>query len=218
MQVYKLDNKNYGAVLALAVKALKQGKTVVYPTDTAYALGALIKNQAAINKIYKIKHRTFKKPVHVLSPSVSAAKKYLVWNSTAEKLAKKFLPGPLSLVLLIKPTLKFDKKVIKKLSANSGYLGIRVAKNKFALDLAKKAGVLTATSANPAKSVGGQDPYSVQSILKQFKNHSNKPDIIIDAGALKHILPSTLVKITDKGVEILRKGPITEKQIYNVLR
>ncbi len=222
MIILKLTKTNYSKVLRFAVSSLKKGKTVVYPTDTSYGLAALISNKIAVGKLYKIKERGFNKPVHVFFPSVSLAKKYVYWNIVAEKLAKKFLPGPLSMAL----PLKSKNKILKKLTANTGYLGLRIAKNNFALDLAKKAGPITATSANPASEKGGFDSYSSKDLLKQFNKRKLKPDIIIDAGKLKKIKPSTFVKLSTKGqgnqqevdLEILRAGPITEKQIFAALK
>lgn len=172
--------------------------------------------------MYKIKERGFKKPVHIFVPSIAVAKKYVQWNSVAEKLAKKFIPGPLSMAL----PLKSKNKVLKKLTARTGYLGIRTAKNNFALDLAKKAGPITATSANFASEKGGFDPYSLKDVLSQFKDRKFKPDIIIDAGKLKRVKPSSFVKISKKGtgkqeeidIEVLRQGPISEKQIFAALK
>ena len=222
MIILKLTKTNYSKVLRFATNSLIKGKTVVYPTDTSYGLAALISNKTAIAKLYKIKERGFNKPVHIFVPSVSVAKKYVQWNSVAEKLAKKFLPGPLSMAL----PLKSKNKVLKKLTAGTGFLGIRIAKNNFALDLAKKAGPITATSANLASEKGGFDSYSSKDLLKQFSDRKYKPDIIIDAGKLKRVRPSTFVKLSTKGqgnqqevdLEVLRAGPISEKQIFAALK
>src|SRR5258708_874922 len=151
----------------------------------------------------------------VVVPSISAAKKYVLWNLTAEKLAKKFLHGALSIAL----PLKSQNKILKKLSANSGYLGIRMADNKFALALVKNIGAITATSANPSKHLSrGFDAYSAKDVIKQFANKKYKPDLIIDAGNLPKRKPSTFVKITENEVQFLREGPITKAQILRVLK
>ncbi|TSC66575.1 MAG: tRNA threonylcarbamoyladenosine biosynthesis protein [Candidatus Doudnabacteria bacterium Gr01-1014_77] len=222
MIILKLSKTNYSKVLRFAVNSLKKGKTVVYPTDTSYGLAALVSNKKAIDRMYKIKERGFNKPVHIFVSSVVIAKKYVQWNIVAEKLAKKFLPGPLSIAL----PLKSKNKTLKKLTGSTGYLGIRIAKNNFALDLAKQAGPITATSANFASEKGGFDPYSSKDVLLQFKDRKLKPDIIIDAGKLKKIKPSTFIKVSKKGagkqeeidIEILRQGPISEKQIFSALK
>jgi L-threonylcarbamoyladenylate synthase len=88
--------------------------------------------------------------------------------------------------------------------------------NRIALDLASSLGEpIPATSANPG---GGYDCYKVSDIVEQFKNKKYKPDIIINAGRLPKKKPSTLVKIIENGVEILRQGPVNKKQILNAVK
>lgn len=217
MEVIKLTENNISSVAKYAAKALKKGQVVVYPTDTSYGLGALISNKKAIERIYKIKQRNFNNPVHILVPSLREAKKLLIWNVTAEKLSKKFLPGPLSIALPLNAKSSKDA-MLKKLSANTGYLGFRLPKTSFALKLVKfSGGPLTATSANPSSKVGGVDAYSAESVIKQFKNRRHKPDLIIDAGLLRKIKPSTFIKVDEFGLDILRVGPISAEHIVKAL-
>jgi L-threonylcarbamoyladenylate synthase len=213
MQILKLTPQTEKEILKQAVLALKNGKSVVYPTDTSYGLAVDAQNTKAINRLYKIKQRDFNKPMHVVVHSIASAKKLVVWNRIAETLSKEFLPGPLSLFLVLK------EKKLSKVSAGSGYLGIRIPKNGFVLKLAKSFGrPFTATGANPAWVVSkGFDSYSAEDVIKQFKNKKYKPDLIIDAGKLKKVKPSTLVKIYDDKIEVLRKGPVSEKSMLSLL-
>jgi tRNA A37 threonylcarbamoyladenosine synthetase subunit TsaC/SUA5/YrdC len=110
--------------------------------------------------------------------------------------------------------LKAKNAGLKKLSAGTGFLGIRHPKNKIALDLAKTLGrPITTTSANPPSGQGGDDSYSVGDIVKQFTNKKYKPDVVINAGKLPKRKPSTVVKIAHNQAKILRIGPISEKRI-----
>ena len=221
-----MSKNNFAEILTEAARALKAGKAVVYPTDTCYGLGAIALSQKAVAKIYKIKERGFDKPVHVLVPSVSAAKKLVQWNGAAQKLAKKYWPGPLSMAMPLKMSAneknggktnlsaKISIAALEKICAGTGYLGLRVPKNKFALALAKKVGEpITATSANPsARLSGGFDAYCPEDAMRQFKNKKHKPDLIIDAGQLPEVKPSTFVRVSKNGkkykLEILRRGPV----------
>jgi L-threonylcarbamoyladenylate synthase len=209
MQILKLNPKNKAKILEIAVAALRQGKTVVYPTDTTYGLGALAFSASGMNKIYKIKLRAKSQPIHVLVPSIAYAKEIVYWNIAAERLAKKYLPGALSIALPIKSI----NHQLQKMTAGTGYLGFRLPKNGFAVQLAKKLNApITATSANPsAAKAGGYDPYSARDVIKQFQNLANQPDIIIDAGNLPKRKPSTFVKIHGDIIEILRHGPVVIK-------
>jgi L-threonylcarbamoyladenylate synthase len=104
---------------------------------------------------------------------------------------------------------------LKVLTAGTEFIGLRMPNNKIALDLSvnlKKP--ITATSANVA---GEPDCYSAAEIIEQYKNQKHKPDIVINAGKLPKRKPSTLVKIDADKIEILRHGPISERQILKAL-
>ncbi len=223
MITLEYKKKHHQKIIHAVTLALKHGKVVAYPTDTSYGLAVDPTNPVALRKFYKIKERTTKKPVHIVVASVAQAKKYVVWNKFAQKVASKFWPGQLSLVLPIN-TLAFESKhngFLKSFSAGTGTLGLRVPKNQIALDIVKSLKrPITATSANPSAHLsGGYDSYSAEDIIKQFSKQKHKPDIIIDAGRLAKRKPSTLIKINDDGTfEVLRKGPITEKQIRSTIQ
>ncbi len=193
-----------------AVEVLKRGGVVVYPTDTAYGLAVDATNSSAVDRLYKLKGRDFKKPTHVIIPHVSWLKKIVKLNKPALQLMNEFLPGPLTIVL----SLKAKGKSWQKLSAGSKTMGVRMPDNAIALELALKFGKpITTTSAN----VSGKDNcYSVTEVKKQFAKSQHKPDFYLDGGKLRKIKPSTVVSLI-KGVKILREGPIKEKQITNAL-
>ncbi|HYF04841.1 MAG TPA: L-threonylcarbamoyladenylate synthase [Patescibacteria group bacterium] len=211
MIVIDYNSKKHKEIIHAAVLALTHGKAVVFPTDTSYGLAVDATNAKAVKKLYAIKGRGFNKPVHVIVPSQKYCKQLVLWDAKAQKLAKAFWPGALTLVL----SLKSKNTSIKAVSAKTGYIGLRYPDNTIALDLAKKLGrPITATSANIS---GGMDSYSIADIYKNFKYSKQKPDIVLNAGKLRKKMPSTLLKITDTGYEILRKGPVTEKQITKIL-
>lgn len=169
-----------------AVKILKNHGVIIYPTDTAYALGGFFNSPKAIKKILQIKKRGDNKFTLVAS-SLNQVEKFFKLNKTQKDLAKKFWPGPLSLV------------VSKKFA-------VRVPKNKIAKDLAKLAGLpLIATSANIS---GRQTLYDIQKVIKEFQKTKNQPDLIIDSGRLKKIETSTIVSVVKKEIKILRAGAV----------
>lgn len=202
-----------------AVKALRQGKAVVFPTDTSYGLAVDSTNATAVKNLYHVKGRTFKKPVHIVVTSPAMAKKYVVWGKQADALAKAFWPGALTLVLPVPRTplgiksSQAPRGVLGMLTVGTGFLGVRMPDNAVALSLVKKLkSPITATSANVSNM---PDCYSIEEVMQQYKGKRNKPDILIDMGVLKRNKPSTVVKIDGGKVEILREGPITKKQILN---
>jgi len=171
-------------------------------------------NVKAIKKLYQVKERLSRQPVHVIVPSIVCAKKIVEWNKIADRLAKKFWPGPLTIIL----ELRVKGKGLRLLSAGTGTLGLRMPKNRISLDLARQLGSpITTTSANPPKSKGGYDSYSAGDIIKQFINKKYQPDIIINAGKLQKLKPSTMVEVNGDDIQILRSGPATKNQIIKTL-
>ncbi len=219
MEVLKYSTKNHNKIIAQCVKALKQGKTVVYPTDTSYGIACDMANVKARARFYKIKERTPKQPVHIIVPTPEWGRKIVKWNNKASALAKKFWPGAISLVLPLKQKGKSLPQYLKIISAGTGTVGLRLPNNKIALSLAHVLGrPIPATSANPSAHLSqGYDSYSSKDVIEQFSKQKYKPDIIIDAGSLPKRKPSTMLKIEADSWEILRHGPITEKQIKKVL-
>lgn len=214
-----------------ALKILKNGGTVVYPTDTAYGLAVDATNEKAVRKLYKLKGRNFKNPVHVIPPSRAGLNKLVKLTPAAEVLIDSLMPGAVTLVL----PLKARGKSWQLLSAKTGTLGIRRPKNKIALDLAWGLGrPITTTSANVSDK---PNCFSISEVKKQFLRSSLQPDFYLDGGKLKKTKLSTVVLLVDptptpspkkeRGVligrkplgyaKILREGPVTEKQIYNIL-
>ena len=228
MKIIKLNKSNRLVIVKQAVDVLKQGGTVVYPTETAYGLGADFLNPEAIKKIYRIKGRNFKKPLSVIVADLKMAQKSVKFNKIALNLAKKYWPGALTLILNSKFSIPSKFK-------NSDYktLALRVSADKLAGAIAKKLkNPLTATSANLS---GKGELYSAKAVIKEFsakvsqrrpaygmgasrpawlgpasgrKNKKFQPDLIIDAGKLAKVKPSTIVKISKNKIEILRQGNI----------
>ena len=196
----------------LAIKFLRQGKAVVYPTDTAYGLGVDATSASAVKRLFQIKRRRPTKPVHIVVADLKMARKYALFLKVAEKLFKKFLPGPITLILKS----KMKGSAGKLLSAESGTIGIRMPKNRIALELVKKLGrPITATSANLSDA---PTAYSILQLKRQFGKVHRQPDAILDSGKLKKIKPSTMVQLLGDKIKIVRPGPISEKQIEKFLK
>jgi L-threonylcarbamoyladenylate synthase len=207
MVILKYNQKYHKQIMRSCADALCDGKVLAYPTDTSYGLAVDATSAKAIKKLYKIKGRLSNKPVHIIVPSLVYAKGIAVWNKIAQKLARKFWPGPLTLVL----ELRSRKQELKTLSAGTGYIGLRMPDNKIALDLAKYLKQpITTTSANIS---GSYDSYSAANIIKQFQKGKYKPDIVINAGVLPKRKPSTVIKTIENKIEVLRPGPIAENKL-----
>lgn len=181
------------------VKALKQGKTVVIPTDTAYGLAACALDTKAVRKVFAIKKRPLNNPISVIVRDLNMAKKIAYFDNRAKRIFKKFLPGPITLVVP-------KKKIVPDiLTSGQPKVGIRISFDKVTRAIMKKINFpITATSANISRR---KVPYSKEEVLYQYKGKRKKPDLIVDAGKLPKIKPSTVVDLTSKKPKILRKGP-----------
>lgn len=185
----------------LSIK-IKQGCSIIYPTETCYGLGCDATNQGSVDKIFLIKERSKNKSVLILVSDILMAKKYLIWNDKIEKLANKFWPGPLTIVGISKSKNGLANGVM----SDNGTIAVRVTANNFCKKLIKKLGIpLVSTSANISE-MGNQ--YNIENIIKMFLNKKNKPDIIIDAGVLLEIPPSTIVSVVGDEMKVLRQGEI----------
>jgi len=185
-----------------AVYILKNGGVVVYPTETLYGLGALATDKKAVKKIFKIKKRDSNKLLPVIVGSLNQAKRYFVFNKTDLRLARRFWPGPLSLIL------KTKSKRIEHI-LDSKYIAVRFSANNLAAAIAKSAGApITSTSANIS---GDSDCFTISAVKKQFALASVKPDIYINGGRLKKTRASTIVNAKGSKITILREGKISRK-------
>lgn len=208
MRTIKLSKKfNYSSVATI----LKKGGVIIYPTETAYGLGGDATSRAAVKKIYQIKGRNFSKPLPLITASLTMAKRYAKFPPKAEELAKRYWPGPLTLVL---PIVKLRAAGLGQ-NANQPSLALlprqttialRVSSNKFARRLSDKLNrPIIATSAN----LSGQKPtYSAQAALRQLKVKQDLIDLVIDAGRLPYQVPTTIIGIINDKIKILRQGSL----------
>ncbi len=200
VEVMKPDVK----VLKEAVKIMKRGGLIIYPTETCYGIGADATNPKSIEKIYEIKGRDTLKPIPILVSDLHMIKKYGVVTKVVEKLVKNFMPGPLSIVV---------KKRVPLSDSNHNGISFRVSNNPVASLLVKLfKGPVTTTSAN----ISDQPPiYEIKKIIDVF---GGKVDLILDCGDLLKNKPSTCIELTDEGnVKIIREGPIPGELILEEL-
>jgi len=192
-------------VITGAVKIIKQGGVVMYPTDTAYGLAADIEGGAGIENIFKIKGRIKQKTLPLIAGSRAMADKYVNWTPMGKKMAQKFWPGPLTLVLESQ-IIDLESKISRKHIIKQSKIAIRVPDNKIAQMISRKLGrPITSTSANISNY---PECYSVAEFLNQAIGNKWLPDLILDAGKLPKRKPSTIVDATKDQIIVIRKGEI----------
>lgn len=211
MEVIKIsrDGKLDKQDLSKVIKVLNKGGVIVVPTDTSYGLATRIDKQKGLEKVFFLKGRDKKKSVSMAVRSRAQALKYCVISCKPATLWKEFLPGPLTMVVLSK------KNKMPYLQREDGTIAIRQVPTPLISQLLKALPVpVTITSANKAKK---KDMYSLKEFNAQYKK-APFPDIFIDAGTLPKRIPSTVVSVKKKEpVHVIRKGPISEKQIMRAL-
>ncbi|MDD5148002.1 MAG: L-threonylcarbamoyladenylate synthase [Candidatus ainarchaeum sp.] len=200
-EIIKLE-KNRKTALQKAVDALEKGGVVVFPTETSYGIGADALDEKAVEKVHEAKKQPHDKPISVIVSDLKQAEKIAELNEEAGALAKKFFPGPLT---IIAP----EKKVPKNLTRNG--IAFRISENKFARELCKKFGrPVTATSANIHNEPAIYNP---EELIEKF---NGRVDLIIDAGILPQREASTIYSTI--GHKIIREGKITKKEIEKALK
>ena len=189
-----------------AAHLMVQGGVVVYPTETVYGIGCVPSDPDAAQRICEIKGRA-DKPLPLICADIEAARKVVEMSPEAEKLASKFWPGPLTLVLPSK--VKYSMWVQR----GAKTLGVRVSPYPVAQRLAKAAGgVIVSTSAN----VSGEEP--ARSAEEAKKIFGNRVDIILDGGPSPGGESSTVVDLSGEEIWLLRKGPVSGEEIMAALR
>ena len=193
-----------GSSIMEAVRIMKEGGVIAYPTETFYGLGADIGNAQALEKIYTIKGRDFDKPISIIIGSREDLTTFAGdITPAAETLMDRFWPGGITLLF------NASQDVPGKLTAKTGKIGIRLSSNPVATLLAQRlSGAITATSANRS---GQEECVSIEEVLDSI---GKSLDAVIDGGRTPGGAGSTIVDTTVDPPVIVREGIIPSSAIY----
>lgn len=201
-----LDRK----IIAAAADCLRRGKLVIIPTDTVYGLAADFHNREAVNRLRRAKGRPAAKPIPILAANRAQIKNiHARLGKAGAKLAGRYWPGPLTLVLPVThPATSHARR-----TAKIAWEGFRIPAHPVALAVIKAAGgLLRVTSAN----LSGQAPaLTAEAAGRKLRG---KIALTLDGGPSPGGVPSTVVKIVDDQAIILRKGAIAAKDIFAALK
>jgi len=180
---------------------------VAFPTETVYGLGANALDCAAIEKIYAAKGRPAASPLIVHVDSIAMARGLVrEWPETAELLARKFWPGPLTLVL------PKQSKVPDRVTAGLDTVGIRMPANSLALALIKEAGVpVAAPSANRFSELSPTTAAHVRESM------GDRVAMILDGGPTTVGIESTVLSLAGREAVLLRPGMVSRAQIEELI-
>ncbi len=181
-------------------KEILNGKLVIMPTDTTYGLVCDATNEEAVKNVFKAKERDFSKPLIILVSDLNMLEEYTQNISDLEKqIVSKYWPGPLSILFLK------NAKISDLVTAGSPYVAIRMPNDANLRNLIKKIKrPIVATSANIS---GSEIITDVKTIEKELLA---KIDYVVDGGIITSS-PSTLIKVENDKIQILRSGILTSQ-------
>ncbi len=191
--------------VAQCASVVKDGGIVVFPTDTIYGIGCDPYNDTAVARIFAIKGRDEKKALPVLAHSTESAERIVVLGNAGKILARKYWPGPLTIVAPVR-----DRRISRTLTAGSNSLAVRVPANKCALSLLSHCNYIVGTSANRS---GEKSPKSMQEVLASSLDGY---DALLDGGPAERGIESTIVDINGNP-KILREGAIPAHEVLEAL-
>ena len=186
--------------IAEAARLILAGEPVAVPTETVYGLAADATREAAVARIYEAKGRPSFNPLIVHVPSLAEAERIGIFSDTARRLAAEHWPGPLTLVVPLRP----DAEIAASVTAGLPTIALRCPAHPAMRDLLTATGrPLAAPSANAS---GGISPTWAEHVLKTL---GGRIALIVDGGATRRGLESTIVKVEGEAVTLLRPGPLS---------
>lgn len=191
---------------AHAVRLLRAGKVIVFPTDTVYGVGARGMDESAIRQLFVVKERPLDKPIpYLLAQSADLDSVSEQVPEIARKLADKFWPGGLTLVV------PANRRVPRILTSGGDKVAVRVPNHPTIRALIDSIGEpIAATSANIS---GEGAPATAQQALSQLRG---RVSMVLDAGPTPGNIPSTVVDVTVSPPTVERIGVISLTQLESI--
>ncbi len=200
--------------IKIAAEALKSGKLVAFPTETVYGLGADATNPEAVSRIFKIKNRPENHPLIVHIGSTDELNDWAIEiPEYAYSLAKKYWPGPMTLIL------KRSDKIKDFISGGQETVGLRIPNHEIALSLLQEfkkigSGAIAAPSANK---FGKVSPTTYEHVFQELSKDLSNDDLILDGGPSQIGVESTIIDCTKELPKILRPGAISYELINEII-
>ena len=188
-----------------AAERLRSGGVIALPTDTVYGIAAALNHPAALERLFIIKGRPADKPLPVLLASDAALGLVAeAVNPDLLVLAKRFWPGPLTVVV------PAHAGMPERVRATDGTVGVRVPNHPLTLQLLERAGgALAVTSANRSGQPPSFDAAGVTAAL------GPDIDLLLDGGPTPGEVPSTVIRLFNQNIQVLRAGLLTEVELHN---
>ncbi len=186
-----------------ASRIIARGGLVVYPTDTVYGLGCDPLNIEAVTRVLNVKGER-EKPLPILASDINSVKKIGFVSERAGRIAARFWPGPLTIIVPKKPVLP------NLVTCTLNSVGVRIPQHEVAVRLISLSnGLLVGTSANKT---GKKPPRTAREAAEQL---GKEVDLILDGGPAPLGVPSTVVDLSQEKLKILREGSISLEELVN---
>lgn len=195
-----------GAIVSQAVDVLRRGGIVAYPTDTLYGLAVDPRDETAVARLFTAKGREGSMAIPLIASSTDQALGAAALTPTELALARRFWPGPLTIVTAAKTSL------VRSVLGGGSTVAIRVPSHPVARAIAAAFGFcITATSANRSGEAAAPHADGISDAL------ASQIDLLLDAGEVTGGLPSTIVEIGTAGPRLVRAGAVPWERVLESL-
>jgi L-threonylcarbamoyladenylate synthase len=210
MEILKITQVTLESIAKIVSKHIKEGKLVIIPVDTAYAISTTALDEKAIKKVFEVKKRGLNNPIHICVNGIESAKKYSEISPPQEKILSHFLPGAYTFIL------KKKDIVPSILTGGLDTVGLRIPDSTFITMLSNYLEVpFTITSANYSEM---QTAYTMDEIKKQFTPedlHKHFASVVESDVKLLGTI-STIIDLTnEKKPKVLREGAVDSKKFFS---
>ena len=194
------------AVIREAAQMIRDGLVVAYPTDTVYGLAVDPRSDGAVRRLFELKGRPESSAFTLIAAELEQVRAVAEMTAHAERLATRWWPGPLTIVL------RANAVLARATLAGGTTVGVRVPDHAVAIAIARDAAFcITATSANKSGEAAASSADAVRSALPEV-------DAIVDAGASRGGAPSTIVDASGRDVALLRAGAVPWDRVLKSLQ
>lgn len=207
MLIFDWSNKINISELKIVKEALDEGKIIIFPTETLYGIGGNALSSKVVDKLFKIKKRSVKKPISVLVKNKESIKDIALVGDDEQKIIDKFMPGSLTLIL------KKKDIISDKLTAGNDTVGVRIPSNDIALKILNSINYPLATS---SANIAGED--NISDINELIKNFGCDVAIIIKGNISNDLVASTVAMVSNKNIKILREGKVSLSDLQNTIK
>jgi tRNA threonylcarbamoyl adenosine modification protein (Sua5/YciO/YrdC/YwlC family) len=194
---YEIHIENpHNRTINKAVETLQNGGIIIYPTDTVYGIGCSIFKKKAIEKLYKIKGKSKFDPMSMICSSIQQASEYVYIDNFTFRTLKKCFPGPFTIIL------KAKNQITKLMLSRQKEIGIRIPDCRVCEMLIEELGhpILNTSM------IDFEEDLSYYPEWDSRDQYTNSAELMLDAGPFSDALESTVLRIRDSEIEILREG------------